>query len=105
MAKADEALEYALAAHQIAMQALVSVQAQGCIFAALQSALRDNNVLSHEAMSRVFLGAAAMIDSMEPADDAQQESVRAMRKIVEQIASGYGVKLPPSGQTGIPRTQ
>ncbi len=103
MAKADNAIEYATVAQQLAASAVVTAHAQGIIFEALIAVLRDSGFIPQDAVARVFLGAAAIIDDSNPTSETERQSVVAMREVVERVASGFGVTVPPPGQTGIPR--
>ena len=103
MTKADDAIKYAEVAQQMAGSALVTATVQGIIFEALIGELRDSGFIPQDAIARVFLGAAAVIDDATPTTEADRQSTEAMRNVVDRVASGFGVIVPPPGQTGIPR--
>ena len=103
MKKADDAIEYAGVAQQMAGNAMIAATAQGIIFDTLIGVLRDSGFIPQDAVERVFLGAAAVIDDGIPTNEVERLSGEGMRTVVEQVASGFGVKIPPRGQTGIPR--
>jgi hypothetical protein len=101
--KVEGAIEYAAVAQNIAGAAMTSVYAQGAILQALINTLCDNSILPQEKLPHVFLGAAAMVDGMEIKAEAQLAGQHAMRTLISQIAQGYGIGLPPPGETGIQR--
>ena len=103
MTKADDAMEYAEVAQQMAGSALVTAHVQAIIFESLITVLRDSNAISQDAIERVFLIAATVIDDSNPTSKADRQNVESMRTVVERVASGFGVTVPPPGQTGIPR--
>lgn len=103
MTKADDAIEYAKIAQQMAGNALVTATVQAIIFESLITVLRDSNTISQDHIEHVFLVAATVIDDSNPTSKADRQSVESMRSVVERVASGFGVTVPPPGQTGIPR--
>ena len=105
MSKVDEATELATVAQQFAARALVTAQTQGIIFEALIGVLRDSGFMPQDAIARVFLGAAAVIDASDQSTAVSAETARSMRDLIARIARGSRVTLPPPGHTGIPRKQ
>lgn len=103
MAKADDAIEYAKTAQDIAARAMVTAQVQGVIFDALISVLRDSGFIPHDAVERVYLFAAAVIDDSDPKSEIERQTVVSMREVVERVASSFGVTIPPPGQIAMPR--
>lgn len=96
----DKKVDVAMAA---AANAMTTANAFGALFQALIGVLRDNNILSHSKIEIVFRGAAAQIDAMQPQNDLQRTAQHQMREMVERIAQGSGIEIPPPGQTGIQR--
>ena len=103
MGKEDKALEYAEVANRVATHALATVHTQGIIFEALIAALRDNGVLTQEAIARIFHGAAATIDDAGSSSDLERQTAQAMRDLIERVAKGLGVMVPPPGEINLPR--
>jgi hypothetical protein len=86
-----------------AANAMTTANAFAALFQALIGVLRDNNMLTHSKIGLIFRGAAAQIDAMQPENELQKEAQRQMREMVERVAEGSGIQIPPPGQTGIRR--
>lgn len=103
MSKADDALEYSKVAQNSAINAMMSVRAQGLIFEALLGILRDYEIIPQDGIARLFLGVAANLDSSEPSSDVEILTIKGMREFTEKIASEFNVNIPPPGQIEIQR--
>jgi len=98
----EKAMEAAGVSRNIAGNALMSVYAQGAILEALIATLCENDILPRAKLPGVFLGAAALVEPTEAADERQREMARAMREIIRRVAEGHGVEVPvpESGENG-----
>lgn len=85
------------------MNAMAITNAHGAMFNALLGVLRDNNILSPSKIKLIFLGAAAMVDEMQPADDMQRQAQSHMRLVIVEAAKGHGIEIPAPGETGMQR--
>lgn len=98
-----QAIEEARAAQQIALSAFAVSQTLGTIVESMLATLHANGVLPAAKLRLVFLGAAASIDEMKPADDMQRAGQHQMREMVVKMAKDFGIEIPPPGQTGMQR--
>src|SRR5690242_698909 len=90
----EKAMEAAGMSRNIAGNALMSVYAQGAILESLIATLCDNEILPRAKLPAVFLGAAALVEPGEAADERQREMARAMREIIRRVAECHGVEVP-----------
>ncbi len=84
-----------------AANAMTTANAFAAMFQALIGTLRDNNILSQSKVSIVYRGAAAQVDAMQPETDLQRMAKQQMREMIERVAQGAGIEIPPPGETGI----
>ena len=105
--KPKDKTEKALAnvAYQCAVNALSTSKAYGILFNAIIRMLLNKGSISETEIRTVFLGAASVVDARESADELQRAVHRHMRSMIEEAAHGFGIRVPPPGQTGIQRTQ
>ncbi len=92
-------------AYQASVLATATSKAYGVLFNAILRALLNKEVISLSEVTTVFLGAAAMIDAKPSSDDLQRAVHQHMRSTIAEAAQGFGIRIPPPGQTGIERTQ
>jgi hypothetical protein len=93
------------AAYQSSVHALATSQAYGILFNAILRGFLHTNVMSHGEATAIFFGAAGIVDAVEPQDELQRQVRNHMRKVIEDAASGFGIRVPPKGQTGTQITQ
>ena len=109
MANKPTNVEEALARSEMALQASLNAASaahtNALLIRSLIATLRDNNILSASKVRLIFVGAAALIDEQVPTNDLERQACEALRQSVAHMASGFGVQIPPPGQTGMPRMQ
>ena len=104
MSTVADAIALAEIAQQMAGNAMVTATAQGIMFECLISTLGQSGVIGPDHVKSVFFTAAAIIDDASPTNDLERSSNVAMRETIERVASGFGLNVPPPGQTGVQRT-
>jgi hypothetical protein len=92
-------------AYQCAVSAMSTSKAYGILFNALLRTLLNNGNLSEPEATTIFFGAASVVDGRAPADALQRAVHQHMRSVIQEAAQGFGIQIPPPGQTGIQRTQ
>ena len=92
-------------AYQSSVNALATSQAYGILFNAIVRGFLNTNVMSHADATAIFFGAAGIVDAVEPRDELQRAVRRHMRTVIEEAASGFGIRVPPPGETGTQITQ
>jgi hypothetical protein len=92
-------------AYQSSVNALATSKAYGILFNSILRAFLNTKIMSHADASAIFLGAAGIVDAGEPKDELQRAVRKHMRTVIEEAASGFGIRVPPPGQTGTQITQ
>jgi folate-dependent tRNA-U54 methylase TrmFO/GidA len=92
-------------AYQSSVNALATSNAYGILFNAILRSFLNTNVMSHAEATAIFFGAAGIVDAVDSQDQLQQQVRAHMRKVIEKAASGFGIQVPPKGQTGTQITQ
>jgi hypothetical protein len=85
--------------------ATATAYANGILFNALVRALLNTDKLTIDDARTMFLGAASVVDSKSASDEVQAAVHKQMRSRIEESAKGFGIQIPPRGQTGIERAQ
>lgn len=94
-------------AYQASVSATATAKAYGILFNALLRVMLNTGAISHSDVVVLFVGSAGIVDAnqREPEDDLQRAVRQHMRRMIEEAASGFGISIPPPGQTGTQITQ
>lgn len=101
--RVDQAFDFARDANDMAKAAVLRTQAQGFVIGALIGVLRDTATIPQEAVRNIFVGAAAVIDAVQPQDADERETLKASRAFVQEMAGHFRIEIPPKGQAVMPR--
>lgn len=101
--KSDEAVARAEFAQQAALNAATTAQTIGTILKSVLAMLQAKAILAPGDLKKIFSGAAASIDDMQPSNDNERTAQEHMRAIVVHIAKSFHIEIPPPGQTGMIR--
>lgn len=89
----------------MALIAMTTAEGYATLIQSLIGTLRDQQIISPGQLKVIFLGAAAGIDATPSETEFQKDAKCRMRALVARIGKGFGVEIPPPGQTGIQRKQ
>ena len=94
-------------AYQASISATATAKAYGIIVNSLLRVLQNNGAISNPDAAALFVGAAGIVDAnkRDPETDFQKTVRQHMRRTIEEAASGFGISVPPPGQTGTQITQ
>jgi hypothetical protein len=93
----DEALCIARDALVVANECSLREQTHRFVIQSIIGVLRDANVISRDAVSTIFVGSAAIMDAIEPEDDATAQTLAASRSYLEELARNFGIEIPQKG--------
>src|ERR1700675_3793341 len=89
-------------AYNASISATATAKAYAIIVNSLMRLLLTKGTISQSDVAALFVGSAGIVDAnkREPETDLQKAVREHMRRMVEEAASGFGVSIPPPGQTG-----
>jgi hypothetical protein len=88
-------------AYNASISATATAKAYGIIVNSLLRALLNKGSISHDDVSALFVGAAGIVDAnkRDPETELQKAVRQYMRAMIEEGARGFGISVPPLGQT------
>jgi|ERR1700684_1254020 hypothetical protein len=94
-------------AYNASISATATAKAYAIVVNSLLRVLLNKGTISHPDVIGLFVAAAGLVDAnqRDPETDLQKAVREHMRQMVEEGARGFGISVPPQGQTETQRVQ